>query len=651
MDDHKIKALLSFQGYDFTNALNAINAIQQLRQQNIYFDKNDLKQLKQDLDSKIQLKNTVSWPNKTNETVFSKQMPLMCDADNNILKTNIYLKQEHHRTNCIHYIFEANGTSYELYSSQQHPVLIRYAKLAHPDSHIDDEGFSLQLHAFKKEATADQDYILRAATEKDVAFHLDLKKEPTQRLFTLHNEILDLLNNNTDYLYLATANKDESFAFLANLLEHTSSRSDYSKRIAFISDSKGNLMATLDLYCGDYYQSKYEISNTSHNKAVFQKYFDLPWDSNGVQLSNPNSTIGSKENSAIEKQLLLKSQYHFSLAKGNEYDELIIYNSNLKIIDQNPWIAFELTDHKLVEEIEAYCILRELLNDKDKVITDNLARAVAHLIYIQQQKFNVQSNQESKEKAWAKLSNSVNQAMRELLTDLDLSKDNNSVLSITINDLIQYMDDVINKRPVNQRMFALIAADGRNTVSLKNSEYGLQQAINLNLNHKIDYATDEEQQSIISMLSPAVRKSIVKIYRIHQDKILDGHIKTLVHGTSNISVLNILGQGLLDYNTLKRNGARNYRYTGSGLGDGIYFARPDQIEKSLNYTGYSEYSYVFICSVAYHNIYDIKHYDANLNSKNCDLVWGHAVGSYDRDELVAKSPKQVRLEYVIKFKH
>ena len=213
------------------------------------------------------------------------------------------------------------------------------------------------------------------------------------------------------------------------------------------------------------------------------------------------------------------------------------------------------------------------------------------------------------------------------------------------------MDDVINKRPVNQRMFALIASDGRNTVSLKNSEYGLQQAINLNLNHKIDYATDEEQQNIINMLSPAVRKSIVKIYRIHQDKILDGHIKTLVHGTSNISVLNILGQGLLDYNTLRRYGARNYRYTGSGLGDGIYFARPDQIEKSLNYTGYSEYSYVFICSVANHNIYDIKHYNANLNSKNCDLVWGHAVGSYDRDELVAKSPKQVRLEYVIKFKN
>lgn len=56
-----------------------------------------------------------------------------------------------------------------------------------------------------------------------------------------------------------------------------------------------------------------------------------------------------------------------------------------------------------------------------------------------------------------------------------------------------------------------------------------------------------------------------------------------MHGTGSISILNILGEGLLTNNDLKKHNIKHY-YTGSGLGQGVYFTDLNHIMKCLNYS-------------------------------------------------------------------
>lgn len=62
--------------------------------------------------------------------------------------------------------------------------------------------------------------------------------------------------------------------------------------------------------------------------------------------------------------------------------------------------------------------------------------------------------------------------------------------------------------------------------------------------------------------------------------------------------------------------------------------------------------YMFIANVGYHKVYNVNYYDESATKNaNTDLVWAHKTGSYDRDELVAKSGKQVQLRYLLELKN
>lgn len=306
--------------------------------------------------------------------------------------------------------------------------------------------------------------------------------------------------------------------------------------------------------------------------------------------------------------------------------------------------TIKITDQKIIDNLVAYLISEKLKDSKAKNLNAALAAPIARLIYIQQKQLNNAETKVKKQEAVKKLSASLTYLLKHLSFNHNAYDDDQEEESqITIGKLVDYMQDVLNDRPVDRKMFKLIAQSKDQQFA---DDAAMQQALDLNLANKIRFATDEEISQVKELLS---EKHFKKVYKINDDKDLgEMNTKTLVHGTGNISVLNIIGQGLIDADTLKKRHSQRFNYTASGLGRGVYFARPDQVEKSLNYT-HDRDSYIFIAKVGYHEIKDVNYYNTNLNAGKADMVWAHGVGSYDRDELLCKNYKNIKLEYLVQY--
>lgn len=680
-----INALAQFKDYDLEDGITVINVIQQLRQKGIHATNVDVKELEDDLIKKLDL-HKVSMLNQSASPSGLKYLP-MHFAEEHMNGSNVYYadhltsqrnlasgnnRKVSYRT---HIIANPLLPIDQYYGNDKHKYVTANLTLNYADSKINDYQFDWHLHAFKCDSANGGK--LTAEPEKDLHYTYDAETDPIRKLSDITKELNDKTNEDPSLVYLYNFGARTAATKLDTPMTDLVWQDVYASNDAlYIIDSDDNFKGAITL--SDNYQvANYEKHNRHYtiidnmmNKS-YAKYFNKPWDMlKGVQVHYIDDYQGDWNERMVKsftEGLNLKPGYKLyfdryfttvnDINENSSEDPKAIkeFVKSLRlsthVVDTaNLTDIFEITDPALAREIEAYFVLKDLIKAQGYFIRDDLARAVAWILDAQQQKFKINNTQKDKDVAWQALIKKVNPAMRELLKGLDLrqNKDDHS-LEITVSDLVQYMDDIINGRPVDSKMFALITNTKDLETSIKDNKYALQQAISLDLSHKIDYVDDKTEQEIKNLLSPNVISGISKIYRIHQNKKLDGKVKTLVHGTGNISVLNILGQGLLDHNTLLKNHSKNYEYTGNGLGDGIYFARPDQVEKSLNYAGGSRHRYIFICSVAYHKIYNAKNYNVDLDAKGCDLVWGHAVGSYDRDELVAKSPKQVRLEYIVEF--
>lgn len=306
--------------------------------------------------------------------------------------------------------------------------------------------------------------------------------------------------------------------------------------------------------------------------------------------------------------------------------------------------TIKITDQEIIDNLVAYLISETLKDSEAKKLSAALAAPIARLIYIQQKQLNNAETKVKKQEAVKKLSASLTYLLKHLNFNHNAYDDNQEEESpITIGKLVNYMQDVLNGRPVDRKMFKLIAQSKDKQFA---DDAAMQQALDLNIADKIRFATNDEISQVRSLLS---EKHFKKVYKINDDKDLGKmNTKTLVHGTGNISVLNIIGQGLIDADTLRKRHSQRFNYTASGLGRGVYFARPDQVEKSLNYTHDSD-SYVFIATVGYHQIKDVNYYNTNLNAGKADMVWAHGVGSYNRDELLCKNYKNIKLEYLVQY--
>lgn len=653
----KLTELAKFKEYDLKDGITVINIIQQLKQKGIEVTKADTNTLLNDVANKVNLKN-VSYLDQTQTPKGLKYLPLTCD-ERNLYKN---LNNTKSKKNYNIYTLLSGILPFDVYYSNKKGQYIKTTLVNnHIDSKINSYQLDWHLHAFEKNNK--ESNTLMPTPDKDLVFTYDATKDPLSKLNQIKERIIKNLETNPKLYY--TYNFGTSCKPLAELTEQKL----YTRGQSYIklTDKKGNIVAILALdmiYNNDIdatsSKNKFTLLDTPMNQT-FAKFFDLSWNELKTKQFkyywyNMSELMKFDAIEDAIKQLKPKNDYKLTFTimyDPDFYPNLLqsFYPKEDHIIDMsNHESMFAIIDPDLATEIEAAIVSYNLVKMENQTIKNDLAKSVAYLLDTQQQKFKINNTKKDKDKAWHELINQINPAMQNLLKDLDITQaDHYNEFEITIKDLINYMDDIINGRPVDDKMFALITQTKTASTKIKDNKYALQQALSLNLANKIDYIDNQTKDEIQKLLPKHLHSRINHIYRIHQNKKLDGNIKTLVHGTRNISVLNILGQGLLDHNTLRKVNSSHYRYTGNGLGDGIYFARPDQIEKSLNYAGGNRHRYVFLCSVAYHKIYDTNSYDTNLNSHNCDLVWGHAVGSYDRDELVAKSPEQVRLEYIIEF--
>lgn len=378
----------------------------------------------------------------------------------------------------------------------------------------------------------------------------------------------------------------------------------------------------------------YDIKDITkdHNESEFAKS-DYKWPHYHHQLK---LTVASKDITKLPFIAVTFDKSHMALVFESGYQE-------------HPELFMDLDDTLL-----NLLVLYVLCDKQNNTLNQDILKYSAKLIYVQQSDISIKIDDETKVQ---ELSVDFGKDTNMFLSNFQIpeGEKNEDLPDIRILDLIKYMSDVINGRPVDSSMFNLIA-QGLSLNNGTNRQIIINQAKQLGLTNILTKMPGEELSKLKHALSPEVAKKVKNAWIINNQKPNNtkAHHKLLVHGTKNLSVLNILGEGLLDHITLNKKKSTHYNFTGDGLGNGIYFARLDQADKSYNYTGsafnQNMSAYMFVADVAYNKIHETQSYNPNIRlHKGEDLVWGKAVGSYDRDEIVAQNADQVQLKYLLEL--
>lgn len=327
-----------------------------------------------------------------------------------------------------------------------------------------------------------------------------------------------------------------------------------------------------------------------------------------------------------------------------------------KYEERSAFLVTEL-DKKQAKCYQVIVLLRnlsQLINCKIDLVQCH-ADKIFRLIYEQQKQIDYQIDHPEKEisedEKVVELKNRFSKAFLEFLHNYQIQLDGLGYYSLTIYDLNKYLLDLINRRPIDNRIFNMIASQK----VYNNDLINLQQADSLGLNQKLQTPSFDEKQKVLNSLPKKVQQKVTNIFKVEDTTDLSKYphvITNLVHGTKSDSVYSILLSGLLDAETLMKTNNQHYSYTASGLGNGIYFARSKQSTKSINYASSSKYKapvYLFVCDVGYHKIKTVDQYTVPYLTSEQDLVFGDHVGGQGYDEIVAKNGKQVKMRYMIEF--
>lgn len=236
--------------------------------------------------------------------------------------------------------------------------------------------------------------------------------------------------------------------------------------------------------------------------------------------------------------------------------------------------------------------------------------------------------------------------------------------SITYKDFREFIDAIETNVQISQKVVDWLVENTNysptTTQSFNDDNEFLKRLLSdLNVASSLSFVEnkDEKKHLINKICDSHTKVNITNIYKINnqksnsdykKDENVEIKHKTLVHGTSNASILTILRDGLLTRSEIK-NDAFNTE-TGLGLGDGIYFAQCHQAGKSLNYTSENNgIRYLFVADVAYSKQKEVSHFGYYDSDDSWDLLYAKAVGSYDRDELVSRTSKQIELKYLLEI--
>lgn len=325
-------------------------------------------------------------------------------------------------------------------------------------------------------------------------------------------------------------------------------------------------------------------------------------------------------------------------------------------------ITLQTSNPEIIELIKAYFVLINLFSIQNKPLKFYDSELMANILaMIHEQTSNTtltklitQAQKEHK----SLLEDEFNEDTKYFLQNYRIKFDADR-FKFSVLDLVRYMYHLTHNLPFDDKMLGLLNYATNNNYVL------FEQATKYHLQNKLTLINGSKQKRILSLMPKHITHNSKNSFEIYQ---INGTVKPqnyckhlrLIHGTSDFSVLSILGRGLLTFNELRNNNQisnEDWLYTGSGLGNGIYFAQLNQMEKSLSYTLNSNKNnkvkteYLFICDVYYNTVQDVNSYNTDLQTK-CDLIWGHGIGiTRGQDELVAKSSKQVQLKYLVKIRH
>lgn len=239
----------------------------------------------------------------------------------------------------------------------------------------------------------------------------------------------------------------------------------------------------------------------------------------------------------------------------------------------------------------------------------------------------------------------VNSAIKSLADNLgDFTEDNKGILLKHVLTLYLILRLNIQYQIPKLHMFKLVSA-----ISSKNlSIILLADNDNLKLNELTP--DDSEYQRIQKSLKLYNIKAIYQVNKTDYQIPNKQHVKRLYHGTKNCSIVSILNNHFMTAKQLFNSKTiKSYRYTGNGLGDGVYFANAKDIGKAINYTNSdTKTGFIFECDCYYDTVETVEDYNSKLQSK-CDLVFGKNVGSYDRSEYVICDPKNIEIKNIIMF--
>lgn len=254
--------------------------------------------------------------------------------------------------------------------------------------------------------------------------------------------------------------------------------------------------------------------------------------------------------------------------------------------------------------------------------------------------------------------------MQDFIHDFHYNSNPSAFVEITNHELVDFMIDIQNNRPISEislNWIFSIATKSLFSPSGHEKQLALKMIRDLNLNDKLiklkkdDTVMVHIKQQLSQDNDFNHQFKIQKIYQIKNSQSAKPfkHHQQLLHGTQNFSILPILSKGLLDAETLDQRSSSHYKYTGNGLGNGIYFAKPTESLKPAHYTGHysnsDENHYLILADIGYNSSKTV--YQYNNYSNQADLIHAIGVGSGSRDEFLVKQANQIQLQYLISITH
>ncbi len=245
------------------------------------------------------------------------------------------------------------------------------------------------------------------------------------------------------------------------------------------------------------------------------------------------------------------------------------------------------------------------------------------------------------------------ETLKEIIDSItmDLTDTRESNIRITYRELFEFFKELRNEHITKNTSKVQEWISFNDKIDI--NKY-LTSHVNYDNIKNIKKEDSEETRKIISQLKSDVylNRKIKNIYKINDKKESDKSIFTGVHGTPNKSLFSILLNGLKTSTELREENNESFSYTGSGLGDGIYFAQLNQCSKSANYTrSSSNSSYIIIADVEYDvdSKLDVFSYDSSIETKKYSLIHGKKVGSRNLDEIVAPFSDKVNIRYIVEL--